>query len=124
MRVPIPKSGEPRLNQHGTPFWRGNQLVQTKIKELMIWRTKIQAREQRHGRTQGFNLLQMSPNWSLGSKVGLRMLTVAAISGPERLGNCGSLWSPNCTHSLPAPTSAPSRMDDMLGFSSLANHGG
>jgi hypothetical protein len=29
-----------------TPFWRGNQLVQTKAKELMIWRTKIQARAQ------------------------------------------------------------------------------
>jgi hypothetical protein len=32
--------------------------------ELMIWRTKMQARVQGMGPTHGFNLLQMSPNWS------------------------------------------------------------
>jgi hypothetical protein len=51
------------------------------------------------------------------------------LKGPVAY-NCRSLVWPG--HSEPAPTSAPSRMDDMrsgnsfflLGSSSLANHGG
>jgi hypothetical protein len=31
----------------------------------MIWRTKMQAGVQGKGATEGFNLLQMSPNWFL-----------------------------------------------------------
>jgi hypothetical protein len=53
------------------PTWRENQWVQTKktvLKgELLIWRTKNQAREPRYSTTQGFNLLQISPNWFLGN---------------------------------------------------------
>ncbi len=35
--------------------------------ELLIWRTKNQARDQGTSPTQGFNLLQISPNWFLGN---------------------------------------------------------
>jgi hypothetical protein len=35
--------------------------------ELLIWRTKNQAGDQGYTPTQGFNLLQMSPNWFLGN---------------------------------------------------------
>jgi hypothetical protein len=46
---PRPKSGKLRLNLHAT-CWRENQLVQTQktvLKgELLIWRTKNQARDQ------------------------------------------------------------------------------
>jgi hypothetical protein len=35
--------------------------------ELLIWRTKDQAKDQRYNPTQGFNLLQISPNWFLGN---------------------------------------------------------
>ncbi len=47
---PKPKSDKLRLNLHGTIFGRRDQLVQTKKKELkgelMIWRTKMQAKVQ------------------------------------------------------------------------------
>jgi hypothetical protein len=52
------------------PFWRETELVQTKNielkEELMIWRTKMQARLQGMVQLKGFNLLQISPNWFLG----------------------------------------------------------
>jgi len=46
----------------------------------MIWRTKMQARVQGMVQLKGFNLLQMSPNWSYQfgpwaqSKVGLKCI--------------------------------------------------
>jgi len=62
-------------------FWRENQLFWTKTKELkgelMIWRTKMQARVQGKVQLKESNLLQMSPNRSqqfghrTPSKVGL-----------------------------------------------------
>ncbi len=52
-------------------FWKGNHLVQTQkweLKgELMVWRTKMEARVQGCDPAQGFNLLQFSPNWFLGT---------------------------------------------------------
>jgi hypothetical protein len=35
--------------------------------ELLIWRTKNQARDQGTSPTQGFNLLQISSNWFFGN---------------------------------------------------------
>jgi len=54
------------------PVLEENQLVRTKKTvlegELLIWRTKNQARDQDiDSPTQGFNLIQMSPNWFLGN---------------------------------------------------------
>jgi hypothetical protein len=49
MKVQNQKSDKLRLNLHGTIFGRGNQLVQTKKElkgELMVWRTKMQAKVQ------------------------------------------------------------------------------
>jgi hypothetical protein len=35
--------------------------------ELLLWRTKNQAKDQGTSATQGFNSLQISPNWTLDS---------------------------------------------------------
>jgi hypothetical protein len=66
-------------------FWMENQLVQpTKNKlKALIWRTKNEALG-----TQGFNLLQISPNWFLGNwtwdlclKLGLSRPTSTYVMG-------------------------------------------
>ncbi len=69
MRVQDQKNGKSGVNLHGT-ILKGKSIGSAKKKnlnekaELMIWRTKMQARVQGMGPTHGFNLLQMSPNWS------------------------------------------------------------
>jgi hypothetical protein len=63
------KKWQIEVNLHDTFFWRENQLVPTKSKSSKesSWfgepRCKLGSR---HGPTQGFNLLQMNPNWFLG----------------------------------------------------------
>jgi hypothetical protein len=42
-----------------------DQKNSAKRRELLIWRTKNQAKDQGTSATQGFNSLQISPNWTL-----------------------------------------------------------
>jgi len=63
------KSGKLRLNLRGTFLEEKSIGLDPKAVlkgEILIWRTKNQARNQRYSATQGFNLLQISPNWFLG----------------------------------------------------------
>jgi hypothetical protein len=54
------------------PLWRENQLVPTKQNRTELKRRAHDLKNQDarvgspHSPTQGFNLLQMSPNWFLG----------------------------------------------------------
>ncbi len=59
------KGGKSRLNLNGLKSIGWNPKEELR-RELMIWRAKLHTRVWGQGPTQGFNLLQMSPNWFLG----------------------------------------------------------
>jgi hypothetical protein len=69
---PRPTSDKLRLNLYmAPPVLEGKSIGSDPKKnkelkrELMIWRTKMQARVQGRIQLKGFNLLQMGPNWFL-----------------------------------------------------------
>ncbi len=68
---PRPKSGKLKLNLYGSSL-EGNRFVQTKRKSSKERAHDLENQDAheapppRHGPTQGFNLLQISPNWFLG----------------------------------------------------------
>ncbi len=66
MVVEDPKKWQIKVKTYMAPFWKENQLVldpKNELKgELVIWRTKMQARVQLND-SLGF---QMTPNWFLG----------------------------------------------------------
>jgi hypothetical protein len=63
-----PRTGKSSLHLHGS-ILEGKSIGSHQKMELkgkfMIWRIEMQAGP-RQGPNQGFNLLQMSPNWFLG----------------------------------------------------------
>jgi len=68
--VPIPKSGKLRLKPTLHLFWRENQLIQTQKNSAKRRAPDMESQESGYGPrynspTQGFNLLQIGPNWFL-----------------------------------------------------------
>ncbi len=98
------KSGKLRLKTYMAPVLEGKSIgsdPKTVLKgELLIWRTKNQAKGLKvYSPTQGLNLLQISPNWFLGNwmrldpglKWGLRPCALYNGLNPKLEPHCRSL---------------------------------